>query len=191
LKRFNGPLYTLIRKLWDFEDVSPYTLIEPEKKEDEIEVPLCLNCLEPLRDHGWFCSKCGWPSSFYASQMPYIKIFCLGAFFRSGVDGSVNLTKFRITGLLIAALFQYHIFAPFYFYRLYRASKGDYIQDSGLKEGKRFYLAREAYEYPKYSLQELYDEYGSIDRLSTPDRFKSLIDEFKKRKEDPDGVDNG
>ena len=38
LKRFNGPLYTLIRKLWDFEDVSPYTLIEPEKKEDEIEV---------------------------------------------------------------------------------------------------------------------------------------------------------
>lgn len=61
--------------------------------------------------------------------MAYINIFSLGAFFRSGVDGSVPLTKFRIAGLVLTALIHYHIFAPLYFYRLYRAKKGHAIHE--------------------------------------------------------------
>jgi hypothetical protein len=125
MKRLNGPLYRLLSKLWDFEAPEGY----PEHTDcPEDALPVCLNCLEPESEHQWICKQCGWPSSFYGTQMPYIKIFCLGAFFRSGVDGSVPLTKFRIIGLIFAALVHYNVFAPFYLYRLYQASRGNYIQ---------------------------------------------------------------
>jgi hypothetical protein len=117
MKRYNGPLYWLVRKLWDFEVPSEY----PEYEEcPEDAQPLCLNCLEPEDGHQWFCKQCGWPTSFYGSQMPFIKVHCLGAYFRSGVDGSVPLTPFRITGLVVTSLVHYHIFAPLYWYRLYQ-----------------------------------------------------------------------
>ena len=115
-------------KLWDFDPPEWYPVHEDCPEDAQ---PLCLNCLEAEEGHQWICKECGWPTSFNGTQMPYIKIFCLGAFFRSGVDGSVPLTWPRITGYVFLAIMHYHIFAPLYWYRLYRASRGHYIQDTG------------------------------------------------------------
>ncbi|MGJ8653358.1 MAG: hypothetical protein ACSHX8_08795 [Opitutaceae bacterium] len=134
MKRFNGPLYHLLRRLWNVDAPNPYGTVEFVEPADEPEVPLCLNCLVPEEGHQWICSNCGWPTSFHGSQMSYIDVFCMGALLRSGVDGSVKLTRFRMIGLIIYSIMQYSIFSPLYWYRLSQAKKGNYIQNSTVED---------------------------------------------------------
>lgn len=129
VRRFKGPLYHVLRRLWNVDAPNPYGTVELVESTDEPEVPLCLNCLTPEEGHQWICPDCGWPTSFNGSQMPYIQLFCLGALFRSGVDGSVELTRFRTIGLIVLSILYYHIFSPLYWYRLSQAKNGNYIQD--------------------------------------------------------------
>lgn len=186
MKRFNGPLYHWLRKLWDFELPSWY----PEHDAcPEDAVPLCLNCLKAEDGHQWFCGDCGWPTSFNGTQMPFIKVHCLGAYFRSGVDGSVPLTPFRITGLVCTSLIQYHVFAPLYWYRLHQAGHGKYIQTIGLSKEPRWYLTRDAHEFSKYSVLELQEAYREMDAVADHELYQRLMDEFAKRGIDPFATD--
>lgn len=187
MERFNGPLYHFLRSLWDVDEPNPYGTVEFIEKGEGPEIALCLNCLAPECGHQWICAECGWPSSFYGSQMPFIDVYCMGALFRSGVDGSVELTKFRIIGLIVYSIANYHIFAPLYWYWVFQARKGNPIKDVDLKNGNRFYLNRKAHEYSKYNLDELFEAYREIDREEHAERYQSLLQEFERRSVDPCG----
>ena len=128
VKKYNGPLYRWLRRFWDVDAPNPYGTVDTtQQAPDEVEIPLCLNCLAREETHQWICPNCGWPISFNGSQMPYIDVFCMGALFRSGVDCSVELTRFRTIGLIVYSLVHYNIFAPLYWFRMSQAKKGKSI----------------------------------------------------------------
>ncbi len=124
MKRYNGPLMKLISG-FDIKDPWPEEVYDELNGPDAVE--LCIDCLEPQKKGNWLCHNCGWPTGTYNNVMDYMYIFSIGALLRSGVDGSVKLTKLRIFGLALFSLLEYTVFAPFYWYRLYNATKGRFL----------------------------------------------------------------
>ncbi len=119
---FNGPLARVLQNAFPVNDT-------PNPWDDEIDeavrgtetTAVCTKCLEPGAHDTWMCRNCGWPAGEYVNMMPYLYIFSIGAFFRSGVDGSVRLTFTKMLGLGFIALCEYGIFAPLYWIRLVHA----------------------------------------------------------------------
>lgn len=128
---FSAPLTRLLKKAFSAEDT-------PDPWDDEIDeavrtkesTAICSKCLEPGADETWLCRNCGWPSGDYVNVNPYLYIYSIGAFFRSGVDGSVNLTPSKILGLGTIALWEYGVFAPVYWVRLFQAKHQQSNADS-------------------------------------------------------------
>lgn len=149
--RYNGPLAKWLKKviLANAEGFSstelryiedPWLTVLGEEKTREIIEDgnaLCVNCLHPESEPVIHCEYCGCTTGHYAVYMPYIYLFLIGRYFRSGVDGSVKLTKFRVVGLVVTCLVEYSIFAPFYLYRLYRAARGYHVQNVRSQKGEK------------------------------------------------------
>ena len=88
------------------------------------EVRLCLDCLAPQEGHLWFCPQCGAPSGEYVNTMPYLYLFSMGEGFRRGVTGPPEKRPAINAGLLLAATTQYAVFAPLYWFWMYRKAQG-------------------------------------------------------------------
>ena len=122
-----------------------FDVSDPWSKEvgDSLNSPdaaeLCLECLEPQERGHWICHNCGWPTGPYNNVMDYMYVFSIGALYRSGVDGSVELNKFRVFGLVLFSFASYGPFAPIYWYRLLNATKGKFIpgRDCRISTGKK------------------------------------------------------
>ena len=97
---------------WDEETETK--LHEPDS------VLLCPRCLEPEREGVQFCRDCGFPVGPYVQWSPYLYIFALGDLFRTGVDRPFRVKATTICFLLLISLVEYFVFAPFYWFFLFR-----------------------------------------------------------------------
>ena len=125
----------LIRYSWESAHPSP------EPWDDDVakslldpELPaLCHRCLTPHGTEGWFCPNCGASVGPYNNYMPYVCLFAEGEVFRAGVDARIHRSPLTVVGYLFYSLANYTVFAPVYWYFLFRNLKrqnADSTQDS-------------------------------------------------------------
>ncbi len=97
---------------WD-EDIEA-SLHEPDA------VLLCPRCFEPEREGVQFCRDCGFPVGPYVLWSPYLYIFAVGDLLRTGVDRPFRVKRTTVCFLLVFSLLQYFVFAPVYWFFLFR-----------------------------------------------------------------------
>lgn len=83
-------------------------------------IPVCHHCATPYELPVWFCPVCGTAVGPYNNVLPYIYIFSIGEGLRSGVGPHAHFTRFRTMAYISIGLTEYLVFAPLYFFRLYR-----------------------------------------------------------------------
>lgn len=121
---FNGPLAHAVRGVFVPARPDPWSEEDQAKVEAVGAVPLCLTCLRPQEGHYWFCPNCGFPSGKYAAVMPYVNIFLDGELFRRCVTGPPETKMWAQWFIFIYATAIYQIFAPVYWYWMYRRATG-------------------------------------------------------------------
>lgn len=87
-------------------------------------VPVCTDCLSPQVGHRWFCPHCGFPTGEYVTTMPYLYIFAQGELLRRGVTGPPDRGRCRPIAFALAALTQFSLFAPVYWFWMVRKARG-------------------------------------------------------------------
>ena len=88
--------------------------------EEENAEPLCYHCLAPLKETRWFCPECGSAVGPYNNYDPYLRVFSQGQLLRTGVLDPVRRSPLIIIGYIILPLAFFAIFAPVYWYFLFR-----------------------------------------------------------------------
>ena len=83
-------------------------------------VQVCHRCMTPQEPVSWFCPECGTAVGPYNNCLPYINIFSKGEVYTAGAWRNVPVTTVTVIGLLLASACDYLVFAPFYWYRLWR-----------------------------------------------------------------------
>jgi hypothetical protein len=95
-----------------------------QKDEDAVHqpdaVPLCPHCLSPHDEDCRFCPECGSATGLYNNLNPYLYIFSLGELMRLGVSGQIRRNVTTVVGYLLLSLSEYLIFAPLYWFLLFR-----------------------------------------------------------------------
>ena len=86
-------------------------------------VPVCHHCFTPCPQRGWFCENCGCAVGPYNNWMPFIHIFSEGEVFRNGVADKMRATPLTIGGYLLSSLGNYLVFAPIYWFFLFKNLK--------------------------------------------------------------------
>lgn len=131
---FNGPLAHLLRAAIRSSPPDPW----PEEVDAEVRgreaVPLCTSCLCPQNAAHWFCPHCGFPSGSYTVTMPYMNALIDGEFFRRGVSGPPEPGAGRQLFLALYSAAAYNIFAPVYWFWLYRKAQGRPLMPSCRRE---------------------------------------------------------
>ena len=97
---------------WDAE--TKQKLSEPEAQE------VCHHCLAPQPPTAWFCARCGSAVGTYNNWMPYVYIFSQGEVLRNGVTDKLRAGPLTIVGYLLYSLSNYFIFAPIYWFFLFK-----------------------------------------------------------------------
>lgn len=92
--------------------------------QQEDAVPVCHHCLTPAPAGQWFCERCGNAVGPYNNWMPYIHVFSEGEVFRNGVLDKMRRSPLTIVGYFLASLANYFIFAPIYWFFLFRHWRG-------------------------------------------------------------------
>ncbi len=93
--------------------------VEAQIQDDEAMV-VCHHCLEAFELAPDFCPKCGTAIGPYNNVKPFEYIFSMGEMFRNGIGPNPNLSLLTRVGYILAALLQYGLFAPLYFFRMIR-----------------------------------------------------------------------
>lgn len=86
-------------------------------------VPIYHRCLAPHSPAAWFCEHCGTAVGTYNNWMPYVSVFSQGEVFRNGVTDNLRASPLIIAGYLLYSLGNYFIFAPIYWFFLFRNLK--------------------------------------------------------------------
>lgn len=111
-------------------------LVYPWSQElnDEVRQPdshaVCPHCFTPQEGTEWFCPECGAATGPYNNIMPYIYIFSVGEGARAGVRGRLKRSPLNAVFLILFGLLEYAIFAPFFWFRIYRNWKRQKTADS-------------------------------------------------------------
>jgi|SRR5580765_2086584 len=100
----------------------------------EDAVPVCHHCLTPARPDQWFCEHCGCAVGPYNNMMPFLNVFSEGEVFRNGVFAHVRRTPLTVFGYLLGSLANYLIFAPVYWFFLFRHWREDSRQNKNPEE---------------------------------------------------------
>jgi hypothetical protein len=82
--------------------------------------PICPHCQTPHEHARWFCSDCGRAVGDYNNWNPYLYLFSIGEVLREGTSGPIRKSWLTVVGYLILSLAEYLIFAPLYWYFLFR-----------------------------------------------------------------------
>ena len=102
------------------------TTVSPEPWGTEVDatlqgpeaVPVCLHCLAPQDQEGWFCRQCGSTVGQYNNYSPYLYIFSLGEALRAALSQPQrHLTWVRVGCFLVILSFA-PIVLPVAFYYL-------------------------------------------------------------------------
>ena len=88
--------------------------------EEDTAEPLCYHCLAPQKEIRWFCPECGAAVGPYNNYDPYLRVFSQGQLLRTGVLDQLPRRPLIIIGYIILPLAFFAIFAPIYWYFLFR-----------------------------------------------------------------------
>jgi len=83
-------------------------------------MPICPHCQTPHALNRWFCPECGRAVGDYNNVNPYLYLFSLGEVLREGTSGRIRKSWLTVAGYLILSLAEYAIFAPVYWFFLFR-----------------------------------------------------------------------
>lgn len=84
----------------------------------ENATPLCPHCLLPQPAAADFCTNCGATVGQYTNWLPFPQLFSIGHVLRIGAFGKFKRSRLIIFGFWFFGLFEYSVFAPFYWFRL-------------------------------------------------------------------------
>ncbi len=82
--------------------------------------PLCLHCQTPHSEAACFCPNCGAAVGEFNNVSPYLYIFSLGEALRAGTQDRAPRRGLALAGYVLIALAEYAIFAPVYWFFLFR-----------------------------------------------------------------------
>lgn len=85
--------------------------------------PLCHRCFTPQSHEAWFCPACGASVGPYNNYMPYVYVFPQGEVLRAGVHDHIRWSVLTIAGYILLSFSCYLVFAPIYWYFLFRNFK--------------------------------------------------------------------
>jgi hypothetical protein len=88
--------------------------------QDRDAKPVCHSCLTPQPPMGWFCPECGTAVGQYNNYMPFLYVFSQGEVMRAGVLDHVRPSPVVVIGYLLCSLTSFAVFAPVYWYLLFR-----------------------------------------------------------------------
>ena len=88
--------------------------------QDPDAVTLCHRCITPQAPDACFCPHCGTAVGQYNNYLPFVYIFSQGEVLRAGVTDRIRPSALTICGYLLYSLSAYLIFAPIYWYFLFR-----------------------------------------------------------------------
>lgn len=91
-----------------------------EALEQPDATPLCPRCQCPHELNHWFCPECGHSVGDYNNFSPYLYLFSLGEVLRDGTSGRFRKSWLTVTGYLMLSLIEYVVFAPIYWFFLFR-----------------------------------------------------------------------
>jgi hypothetical protein len=83
-------------------------------------IPLCPRCQSPHADWAWFCPECGAAVGLCNNVNPYLYVFSLGEVLRTGTQERFRANWLTLSGYVLLALCEYNIFAPVYWFLLFR-----------------------------------------------------------------------
>lgn len=96
----------------------------PEELNEAVQRPdsnfVCHHCFAPQEQYGWFCPECGAATGPYNNCLPYIYIFSTGEVMRAGVGNKLKWSFFTTSFFILFSFFEYFVFAPIYWFRMYR-----------------------------------------------------------------------
>ena len=105
MAKFKAPLTRLLKKAFHAEDTpDPWDEETDKAVRGRETTAVCARYLELGANETWLCRNCGFPWGDYINTMPYLYIFSIGAFFRSGVDGTARLTLSKVLAALGSSL---------------------------------------------------------------------------------------
>ena len=118
-------LWFAIRQLIRWVEAAP---LKPDPWGPEVEeeinrpdaMPICHKCFMPHCNETWFCEKCGSAVGTYNNWMPYVYVFSQGEVLRNGVNEHLRMNAFTIVGYLFVSLYSYVVFAPVYWFFLFK-----------------------------------------------------------------------
>ena len=94
-------------------------------------VPLCTRCLEPHEPTAQFCPNCGLPVDSLVPFSPYLYVFALGDVLVSGTTRKFRVNWLTVFGYIFLSSIEYTIFAPVYWFLLFRNLKQNTPPPSG------------------------------------------------------------
>ena len=100
---------------WDAE--VEHQLEEPEAAE------VCHHCLTQQPPNAWFCEHCGSAVGPYNNMMPYLNVFSEGEVLRNGAADRLRKNPLIIAGYLLFSLSVYVVFAPIFWFFLFKNLK--------------------------------------------------------------------
>ncbi len=83
-------------------------------------LPVCHHCFAQQDEETWFCRECGAAIGPYNNYMPFIYVFSEGEVLRNGVNNRFTVNFITIGGYVLLSLCMYLVFAPVYWYYLFR-----------------------------------------------------------------------
>jgi len=97
---------------------------EVERRLEESDaVEICHRCFSPQPPNAWFCEHCGSAVGPYNNWMPYLNVFSEGEVFRNGATDRLRSQPLIIAGYLLFSLSAYVVFAPIFWFFLYKNLK--------------------------------------------------------------------
>jgi len=91
-----------------------------EALESPEATPICPHCQAPHALNRWFCPECGRAVGDYNNVSPYLYLFSMGELLRDGTGGEIRKSWLTVAGYLILSLAEYVVFAPIYWFFLFR-----------------------------------------------------------------------
>ena len=102
--------------------------VTAELAKDEA-TPLCHRCLTPHDPRVDFCPDCGAPVGLYTNWLPYPYLFSIGHTLRIGTSGDFRHSPLTIAGFFLLGIAEYALFAPIYWFMLFRSLFHDHASD--------------------------------------------------------------